>query len=42
MLEAVQWKAAKFVNKNYDYIASVTEMLQNPGWDYFATRRLLG
>ena len=38
-LEAVQRRAVRFVKKNYDRRASVTEMLKDTNWSTLAQRR---
>ncbi len=39
-LENIQRRGARFVKANYDYTASVTEMLVELGWDSLSTRRV--
>ena len=38
-LEAIQRRAARFVNNNYDYRASVTDMISNLNWESLESRR---
>ena len=40
-LEAIQRRAARFVCNNYDYRASVTEMIDRLNWESLAHRRLI-
>ena len=38
-IEAIQRRAARFVNNNYDYRASVTDMINNLNWESLEIRR---